>query len=915
MRKINIINYARFSLVFLLSGFFGLAHGDTAFEYTLFESGQVRPIALSANGKTLFVLNTPDSRLEIFKVQARQKNKKSRFNLKPIASVVVGLEPVALAVRSNNEVWVVNHLSDSVSVVKLNGPSGPFVAQTLLVGDEPRDIVFAGKKKNRAFITTAHRGQNHPLDPELTTPGVGRADVWVYDTRSVNKGVVDPLNIITLFTDTPRALTVSPDGAKVYAAGFKTGNQTTSIYEVLVSEEDFPGTRVDAAGEEQPKTGLIVKYNGEHWVDENDKVWDDIVNFNLPDKDVFVIDANANPPQIVAGDAGFYPGVGTVLFNMIANPVTGTVYVTNTESLNHRRFKGPGIRLGRENTLQGNFIRNRISILKDKKVMTRHLNNHIDYQQCCAPNPNEENALSIAQPLGMAISKNGKALYVAGYGSQKIVIYDTQELEDDSFQPSLDNQIKLSGGGPSGLVINKEENLLFVLTRFDNAVAVIDIEDKKEVAKSYLYNPEPDSVVEGRSYLYDASYTSSHGDASCASCHIFGDMDALAWDLGNPDAVSLNNPGPFHVPPIVTPTSPNFRALKGPMTTQSLRGLANHGPMNWRGDRTGGNDEPSSQPDSGIFNEQLAFKKANANFVDVNGRSEPLTDTQLQALTDFVLQLTYPPNPIRHLDNSLTPSQTAGQAIYFGEVADGFSNCNGCHTLDRNANKEFDVAKPGIFGSSGLYTFAGNSQFMKVAHFRNVYQKVGMFGLSKTGGTSPIDFVDGDNEFMGDQIRGFGLLHDGSADTIFRLMRSYATTYRNPGNPGGFPFAPNGTPNAEEINALGDTMRRNIEQFLLAFDSNLAPIVGQQITLTLPSTDFQQQRLNLLMARAKEGECDLVGFQGKKSYRYLPHLEAFHNENNKASRLSDLSQLSLPFTPVTFLCAPLGSGVRLTSSR
>ena len=34
--------------------------------------------------------------------------------------------------------------------------------------------------------------------------------------------------------------------------------------------------------------------------------------------------------------------------------------------------------------------------------------------------------------------------------------------------------------------------------------------------------------------------------------------------------------------------------MKGPMTTQTLRGMANHGPMHWRGDRTGGNvpDEP-----------------------------------------------------------------------------------------------------------------------------------------------------------------------------------------------------------------------------------------------------------------------------------------------------------------------------------
>src|SRR2546430_10042502 len=41
-----------------------------------------------------------------------------------------------------------------------------------------RDIVFAGPGRSRAFITTAHRGQNVPYDPQLTTPGIGRADVW-----------------------------------------------------------------------------------------------------------------------------------------------------------------------------------------------------------------------------------------------------------------------------------------------------------------------------------------------------------------------------------------------------------------------------------------------------------------------------------------------------------------------------------------------------------------------------------------------------------------------------------------------------------------------------------------------------------------------------------------------------------------
>ena len=34
--------------------------------FVAYESGQVRPLALSADGQRLFVVNTPDNRLEVF---------------------------------------------------------------------------------------------------------------------------------------------------------------------------------------------------------------------------------------------------------------------------------------------------------------------------------------------------------------------------------------------------------------------------------------------------------------------------------------------------------------------------------------------------------------------------------------------------------------------------------------------------------------------------------------------------------------------------------------------------------------------------------------------------------------------------------------------------------------------------------
>src|SRR5436309_6980143 len=162
-----------------------------------FESGQVRPLALSPDGTHLFAVDTPDNRLEIFDVASDGTLVPRTLATYSTHTVPVGLEPVAVAARSNTEVWVVNHLSDSVSIVELSGAT-PRVVRTLLVGDEPRDIVFAGAAKGRAFITTAHRGQQRTDpslagvpgagDPELTTPGVGRADVWVFDVAKLDGG-------------------------------------------------------------------------------------------------------------------------------------------------------------------------------------------------------------------------------------------------------------------------------------------------------------------------------------------------------------------------------------------------------------------------------------------------------------------------------------------------------------------------------------------------------------------------------------------------------------------------------------------------------------------------------------------------------------------------------------------------------
>jgi DNA-binding beta-propeller fold protein YncE len=897
--------------------------------YVLFEGGPVRPVALSPNGQKLFVANIPDGHLEIFHVGPEGL-------LTPSASVPVGLEPVAVAARSDSEVWVVNHLSDSVSIVDV-ASSPPRVKRTLLVGDEPRDIVFAGSPQ-RAFISTAHRGQQrmHSTlattpgagDPQLTTEGIGRADVWVFDAVTPGTAMGGlPLAIKSFFADTPRAL--ATDGNNVFVAGFHSGNRTAVITQgklVLEGRSGFasacgaggvglgiPGPSTNQAGAPAPSVGLIVKRVGASWVDSLGCTWaNSFVNFELPDRDVFTLFSHDLTPGVV------YQQVGSVIFNMAHNPVTGRLYVSNTESRNEVPFEGPGNFGG--STVQGRLAESRITVIDGTtaSVSPKHLNQHIDYGQLHTDAGANHAAIdaqiqhSLATPLQIVVSNEpgDQKVYVAAFGSAKVGVLDASALEDPAFATSFDPTVASAdyiptGGGPAGLALNSTNDRLYVFTRFDQSISVYAVGGASGAAllqRVRMPTAEPATVVEGRPFLYDAVATSGNGEASCASCHIFGDFDSLAWNLGNPDDVVTSNPQPQ----VTGGPSPPFHPMKGPMTTQTLRGLSTHGALHWRGDRANGffGVDPcgGSSGSHAACDEQHSFDNFIVAFEGLVGKHGTISTADMQKFTDFALQLTLPPNPVASLDGTKTADQMAGETIYFNVGADGGVTCNFCHTLDPVL---------GFFGTGGDQSFEGEPQRFKVAHLRNAYQKVGMFGMGVVAAT-------------GEQVRGTGLLHDGSIDTLFNFLEVG-------------PFA------------LTPTQSRQLEQFMLTFPSDVAPVVGQQVSIgpgnpsscltigcfCLPAhtvCNDVDARIDLLETRAATPfpsfvlggaaeECDLIaktvevgvakGYALQSSGSFLPDDggPAITAAALRAKAGSGVSQ------DIQYLCAPPGSGTRMGVDR
>jgi hypothetical protein len=124
-----------------------------------------------------------------------------------------------------------------------------------------------------------------------------------------------------------------------------------------------------------------------------------------------------------------------------------------------------------------------------------------------------------------------------------------------------------------------------------------------------------------------------------------------------------------------------------------------------------------------------------------------------------------------------------------------------------------------------------------------------------------------------------------------------------------------------------DATRRDVEQYLLAFDSDLAPIVGQQITLSQDNAATAGDRLSLLEQRAgtpftslvldgNVTECHLVAStvvrERIQGFLFDPSANSFVTADGITVTDSAMRALAVrPGHEVTFTCVPPGSGDRV----
>ena len=766
-----------------------------------FEGPQVHPLAITPDGTRLLAVNTPDHRLSVFQLTGQTPTL--------VAEIPVGLEPVSVVARNDREAWVTNWLSDSISVVDLTTGN---VIRTIDVGDEPTDVVFGGQRREKAFVCVS-----------------GLSQVKVYNVDALS----DSPQVVSIRGKQPRALASDSSGGRVFVSVFESGNQTTVV----------PANRVkDAGGPPRaspkmkklppaPDVALIVKWNGSKWSDERgDTKWNSLVPYTLADVDLVVIDATESAPRI----QNEVRGIGTQIGNAAFDPASNRLYVINIEAHNEIRF---------EQNLSGRFTSTRVSIIDLRpaipNITTANLNAHVNLD--VPEGSDTERSLSLALPADIARGADG-SLYVAATGSAKVGVLDSAG--------AVQARINV-GQGPTGLTIDEARGRLYVLNRFDETLSIVDLRNRNEVARIPVgFNPEPESVRKGRRFLYDASF-SAHGDLACASCHSNGHRDGLAWDLGNPRGKLQT----------VTGLLPSiFHPMKGPMTTQSLRGIVGNEPLHWRGDRSKLDD-------------------FNPAFVSLLGGPRELTADEMAAFTAFTQTLTYPPNPLQNLDRTFPnpatgPSAERGRQLFNNGALDaGLLSCNACHS-----------ASPGFRSGTNNLIIPGlllqESQDFKVPQLRGVYQKLGLQSIA------------------GEQLSGFGFIHDGSVDTLLDFLRLPVFRFRN------------------------DDDRRDVEAFVLAFDSGLAPAVGLQVTVNGDNklSTAIADRINLLIAQADGGSCDLVvkGIFGGAHRGFVYAGNGMFQSDRRSEPLlpwNALAQAADTGSELTFTGAPVGYGRRLGIDR
>ena len=608
-----------------------------------FSSPHANPIVV--HGDFVYAVNTPADTVDV--IDAGTNAVVNRIN--------VGVDPVGLAVKPDGtEIWVTNHISDSVSVIDTDADSdffqqvvgtvNDFHPNTLATRfDEPVGVAFADDSKAYVALSTSNR--------------IAIIDV---PTRKVTSR-------LTIAAQDPRAIAVRNN--RLYVVAFESNNQTQLSGCEAESIDDDVCT-FDAV-EHVFRNNNVLSTNYEA---------DIVKNTELPDRDLFIFDTNTDRRLRVVS------GVGTLLYGLAVDS-GGTVYVAQAEARNDANGRagtqGEGLA-----EMENRAFLNQITQVDCPNACRRPEFHDLEP----LPPTHPADGMALATPFGIQVSADDATLVVTAAGSDKLFTFDAES-------GAVLGRVARCGAVPRGVALVSDSDgapaFAWVLNAVGNTVSRVDLttlSSPSVTATVTLDDPTHATVKAGRIAFNDAD-ASTTGTFSCESCHPDAHTDQLIWVLQTP-ACDGTDGCMDQVPPRV------------PMP---VRGARDTQPYHWDGipgDPYGGINTANIQTDVDANCSAEDPKTCTRHLVDgslattmceldtddtcphTNDEDKPglLSGEERDALATYILSAPYPPAPNRAYDNALTASARRGH-FDFSFVQDssepntGTQTCGSCHKM------------------------------------------------------------------------------------------------------------------------------------------------------------------------------------------------------------------------------------------
>ena len=568
------------------------------------------PIALFKN--RLFIANTPSDTVDVINTKTGEIVKR----------IGVGVDPVSICIRPDgNEVWVSNHVSDSVSIIDNNEDSPTFLQVIHTVQDldiktkttkfdEPVGIAFANNKKAYVALSSENK---------------------IAVVNAVTKKIAKKLQIKA---QDPRAIKVR--NGKLYVIPFESNNKT----------QLSGGYKVD---------GDLVTFNAhEHSIANNNvlsigHVTDIVKHPRVPDKDLFIFDTRSD--QLIQTVST----LGTLLYGLTVDSL-GNVFISQADARNHINGRS-GTKKHSLKELENRAFLNQITSVNtnNKEASVKFINLEP------LPPKNPEPGKAFATPFAITVTNDDKMLISSAAGSNKIFTMDARTGE-------ILGSTEV-GAVPRGITIEysnqKKPITAWVLNAVDNSVSLVDISspEKPKVTKTItLDDPTHPTFKEGR-IAFNNARASTTETFSCASCHPDGHTDQLLWVLDTPIVTGGNQ---------IMPRS-----------TMPLRGLRDTAPFHWDGipgDPYGGNNSAHTRrsiPPNSKINDPVGMirnvvdgslkstmKTVSDKSKNDEGKIGLLSKKERDDMSKFLLSISYPPAQKRAYNNVLSEKAEEGFELF-----------------------------------------------------------------------------------------------------------------------------------------------------------------------------------------------------------------------------------------------------------